>query len=66
MSKYNKESWYKKLGTMTYLKNDIPIRQVRFNDANRRRTILKIWLSEIKPNGKDCYQISIIFDDDLN
>lgn len=51
---------------MTYLKNDIPIRQVRFNDANRRRTILKIWLSEIKPNGKDCYQISIIFDDDLN
>lgn len=51
---------------MTYLKNDIPIRQVRFNDARKRRNLLKIWLSEIKPNGEDCYQISIILDDNIN
>ncbi len=44
---------------MQLFKNDKLIREYKFNDAYKRRSILKIWLSEIKPNGIDSYELII-------
>ena len=32
----------------------------KFQSAQDRRRMLKIWESEIKPNGIDCYELTII------
>lgn len=57
--KQEKDKWYKIRGTMQLFKNDNLIREFKFHHAYRRRTILKIWNSELKPNGKDYYELII-------
>lgn len=47
---------------MELYKNDRLIREFRFHDAHRRRAVLKIWQSEVKPNGVDCYELIIRLD----
>jgi hypothetical protein len=44
---------------MQLLKNDKVIREFRFHDAYRRRSVLKIWDSEVKKNGIDTYELII-------
>ena len=46
-------------GIMQLYKNDIVIREFKFHDAYRRRAVLKIWNSEVKPNGIDTYELII-------
>lgn len=53
------KEWYKIRGTMQLFKNDNLIREFKFHDAYRRRAVLKIWNSEVKPNGIDTYQLII-------
>ena len=53
------KDWYRYKGMMQLFKNDKLIREYKFNDAYKRRSILKIWLSEIKPNGIDSYELII-------
>lgn len=53
------KKWYKSRGYMQLFKNYTLIREYRFNDTYNRRRILKIWNSEIKPNGKDEYYLLI-------
>jgi hypothetical protein len=48
---------------MQLLKNDKVIREFKFHDAYRRRSVLKIWNSEVKPNGIDVYQLIIKIQD---
>ena len=57
--KQEKDKWYKIRGTMQLFKNDNLIREFKFHDAHRRRAVLKIWNSEVKPNGIDIYQLII-------
>lgn len=45
---------------MRLFKNDKLIREYKFQSAHDRRRMLKIWNSEIKPNGTDCYELTII------
>ena len=40
-------------GVMQLFKNDRLIREYRFHSAHDRRRILRIWNSEVKPNGID-------------
>jgi len=47
------------MGLIQLFKNEILIREFKFHDAYNRRRILKIWNSEIKPNGKDEYYLII-------
>ena len=47
---------------MQLYKNDIVIREYKFHDAYRRREVLKIWNSEVKPNGIDTYELIIKLD----
>ena len=54
--------WYKTKGQMQLFKNEVIIREYKFFDAYNRRRMLKIWNSEIKPNGKDKYYIIIKID----
>ena len=54
--------WYKIKGTIQLMKNDKLIREYRFQSAHDRRRMFKIWNSEIKPNGKDYYELLIIND----
>jgi len=49
---------------MQLFKNDILIREYKFHDAYRRREVLKIWNSEVKPNGIDHYELIIKLEDD--
>jgi hypothetical protein len=62
------KSWYKSKGYMQLFKNNKLIREYRFHDTYNRRRMLKIWNSEIKPNGIDEYYLLIkldqIIDDD--
>ena len=58
MSKREK-AWYSTRGIMQLFKNDIVIREYKFHDAYRRREVLKIWNSEVKPNGIDRYELII-------
>lgn len=54
------KNWANKIkGTMQLFKNDMLIREYNFEDAHNRRRMLKIWNSEIKPNGKDVYELII-------
>ena len=63
MKKEKGKEWYKIKGYMRLFKNDKLIREYKFHDAYRRRQILKIWNSEIKPNGIDCYELIITPED---
>jgi hypothetical protein len=62
MSKQREKEWYKIRGMMQLFKNDKLIREFKFHDAYRRRAVLKIWNSEVKPNGIDIYQLIIKLD----
>ena len=53
------KEWYKIKGEIQLFKNDRLIREYRFHKAHDRRRILRIWNSEIKPNGKDEYYLII-------
>ena len=53
------KEWYKIAGKMQLFKSDKLIREYKFHTTHDRRRMLKIWLSEIKPNGIDCYEIII-------
>ena len=53
------KAWYSTRGIMQLYKNDIVIREYKFHDAYRRREVLKIWNSEVKPNGIDRYELII-------
>ena len=53
------KKWYRTKGIMHLFKNDKLIREYRYNDIYNRRRICKIWMSEIKPNGEDCYELII-------
>jgi len=44
---------------MLLFKSDKLIREYRYNDTYHRRRMLKIWNSEIKPNGVDEYYLVI-------
>lgn len=53
------KSWYKAKGTMLLFRENTIIREYRYNDSYNRRRILRIWNSEIKPNGEDKYYLVI-------
>jgi hypothetical protein len=44
---------------MQLLKDERVIREYRYFDVYQRRKILRIWNSEIKPNGVSCYELII-------
>jgi hypothetical protein len=44
---------------MQLIKNERIIREYRYNDIYQRRKMLRIWNSEIKPDGKSCYELII-------
>lgn len=46
-------------GQMQLFKNDRLIREYNYNDCYNRRRVLKIWQSEVKPNGTDYYELII-------
>jgi hypothetical protein len=62
MKNEREKEWYKIKGTMQLFKNDKLIREFKFHDAYRRRSVLKIWNSEVKPNGIDTYELIIKLD----
>lgn len=47
---------------MQLLKSDKLIREYKFHTAHDRRRMLKIWQSEVKPNGVDYYELIIKLD----
>jgi len=53
------KDWQKMKGTMQLFKNDILIREYKFNDIHDRRRMFKIWNSEVKPNGIDKLELII-------
>jgi hypothetical protein len=63
MKKEKEKEWYNIKGIMQLFKNDKLIREFRFHNAYRRRAVLKIWNSEVKPNGIDCYYLIIKLED---
>jgi hypothetical protein len=63
MNEKPEKEWYKIKGMMQLFKNDKLIREFRFHDAYRRRSVLKIWNSEVKPNGIDHYYLIIKLED---
>ena len=46
-------------GEIQLFKNHRLIREYRFQSAHDRRRILRIWNSEVKPNGIDTYELII-------
>ena len=62
MRQKKEKAWYNTKGVMKLFKNDIVIREYKFYDAYRRRRVLKIWNSEVKPNGIDRYELIIKID----
>ena len=54
-----KEKWYKGKGAMQLFKNENLIREYRYTDTYDRKRMYKIWMSEIKLNGIDCYELII-------
>ena len=60
------KEWYRIKGVMELIKDDRVIRQYRFNDIYQRRKILRIWNSEVKPNGTSRYELIIRLDNDPN
>ena len=63
MKPQREKEWYRIKGTMQLFKNDKLIREFKFHDAYRRRAVLKIWNSEVKPNGIDVYELIIKIED---
>ena len=63
MNEKPEKEWYKITGLMQLFKNNKLIREFRFHDAYRRRSVLKIWNSEVKPNGIDHYYLIIKLED---
>ena len=63
MKQVREKEWYRIRGLMQLFKNDKLIREFKFHDAYRRRAVLKIWNSEVKPNGIDIYQLIIKLED---
>lgn len=59
MNEKREKEWYRIKGLMQLFKNDKLIREFKFHDAHRRRAVLKIWNSEVKPNGIDSYELVI-------
>lgn len=57
--KKEKEKWYKEKGKMQLFKNDYLIREYTYPNVHDRRRMYKIWMVEIKPDGKDCYELII-------
>ena len=53
------KDWHKARGLIQLFKSDKLIREYRYNDPYHRRRIYKIWISELKPNGVDSYEIII-------
>lgn len=53
------KDWHKIKGTIQLIKNERIIREYRFNDIYSRRRMCRIWLSEIKINGENCYELVI-------
>ena len=53
------EKWYKAKGKMQLFKNDYLIREYSYPNIQDRRRMYKIWMSEIKPNGIDTYELII-------
>lgn len=53
------KNWYKTKGTMLLFRGNTIIREYRYSDSYNRRRILRIWNSEIKPNGEDEYYLVI-------
>lgn len=53
------KEWFRAKGLIQLLKNDKIIREYRYNDPYHRRRICRIWISELKPNGKDTYELII-------
>lgn len=62
MKEQKEKEWYKIRGLMQLFKNDKLIREFKFHDAYRRRSVLKIWESEVKRNGIDIYELVIRID----
>jgi hypothetical protein len=62
MKNEREKEWYRIRGLMQLFKNQKLIREFRFHDAHRRRAVLKIWNSEVKPNGIDVYELIIKID----
>jgi hypothetical protein len=62
MNEKSEKEWYRIKGYMQLFKNDKLIREFKFHDAYRRRAVLKIWNSEVKPNGIDYYHLIIKLD----
>lgn len=54
------KEWYRIRGTMQLIKDERVIRDYRFNDIYARRKMLRIWNSEVKPNGICRYELIII------
>ena len=54
-----KEKWYKGKGAMLLFKNENLIREYLYTDTYDRKRMYKIWMSEIKLNGIDCYELII-------
>ena len=63
MKNEREKEWHRIKGLMQLFKNDKLIREFRFHDAYRRRSVLKIWNSEVKPNGIDHYYLIIKLED---
>lgn len=59
MKPKKEKEWYKQVGMMRLFKNDRLIREFKFHDVSNRRRILKIWNSEVKPNGVDKLELII-------
>jgi hypothetical protein len=59
MKNEREKEWYKIKGVMQLFKNDKLIRDFKFHDAHRRRSVLIRWNSEVKPNGIDHYELII-------
>ncbi len=53
------KEWYKAKGIMHLFKNSHLIREYKYFGTNDRKRMYKIWYSEIKPNGIDCYELII-------
>jgi hypothetical protein len=57
--KKEREKWYKEKGKMQLFKNDNLIREYTYPNVHDRRRMYKIWMSEIKLNGIDTYELII-------
>jgi hypothetical protein len=59
MNPLKEKEWHQMKGKIQLFKNDRLIREYGFQHIYGRRRILRIWISEIKPNGEDEYYLII-------